>query len=485
MRGIERRAREGIHLFTLIHPERYGSLDAYQSRNASFRELLLRLVPGTWHVGRETGTWCDAQPPEPSIPDTGFKIHVSTAHDRARELLMTVVPHLVAERVAFKVLVDESMLDLSNSHMWGRGASGKFITIYPADVEQLKRLMPRLHALTQDFVGPYILSDKRYKGSGVLFYRYGAFRSLPRLNAYGEQEMYLRTADGRILPDPRPPFFTLPEGVADPFPDDDENQGGEPILHGRYKALSALSSSAKGGVYRCLDLRTGQEVVVKEARPLVNRGRMNPCDAVACLQNEYRILQRLEDTGLVPRPLDFFQDWEHSFLVMELARGNNLGTHIASGHLSLIAVSQPSAEDIRRFCESFLAVSRKLISALRAIHARGVIIQDISPKNILWDLERDRLTFLDFEAAFDLQDPAQGPVIRLFTPGFGEERGQEQALTYRDDHRALSRILGDFLYPPTPFFALAPQARVPMLTHFAREKGIPDAFMRLVFGVEE
>ncbi|MFY0577841.1 hypothetical protein ACN28S_29135 [Cystobacter fuscus] len=62
--------------------------------------------------------------PEPSFPDTGFKIHVSTAHDRAREILTTVVPLLVAERVAFKVLVDEFVLDLSNSHMWARGASG-------------------------------------------------------------------------------------------------------------------------------------------------------------------------------------------------------------------------------------------------------------------------------------------------------------------------------------------------------------------------
>ncbi|OJH36998.1 class III lanthionine synthetase LanKC [Cystobacter ferrugineus] len=485
MRGIERRARENIRLFTLLHPERYGSLDGYQSKSAGFRELLVRLLPASWTIGRSSGIWCEAHPLEPSIPDTGFKIHVSTAHDRARELLAAVVPLLVSERVAFKVLVDEFVLDLSNSHMWARGASGKFITIYPADVVQMKRLMEQLHGVTKDFVGPYILSDKRYKGSHVLFYRYGAFRGLGRLNAYGEQVPHLRTTDGRLLPDPRPPFFTLPPGVDDPFPDDDQGAAGEPILHGRYKALSAMSSSSKGGVYRCLDLTSRVEVVLKEARPLVNRGRKNPCDAVDCLENEYRILKRLEATGLAPRALDFFQDWEHSFLVMELVRGSKLSAHMASGQLSLIASPTPGADEVRRFCETFLAVSRKLITALRTIHSRGVVIQDISPKNILFDLEHDQLTFIDFEAALDLQNPEQGPVIRLFTPGFGVERPAGPVPTFREDHQALSRVLGDFLYPPTPFFMLAPHQREPMLTHFAQEKGIPEAFVRLIFGIEQ
>ena len=485
MQGIERRARGGLHLFTLVHPERYASLDAYRSKGGDFRGLLRQLLPETWSVAEEPGTWCHVRPPEWSAPDTGFKIHLSTAHDRARDLLAAIVPVLVDERVAFKVLVDELMLDLSNSHMWGRGASGKFITLYPAQPEQMKRLMERLHAVTQDFVGPYILSDKRYQGSQVLFYRYGAFRGMLRLNVYGEQVPHLRTADGRLLPDPRPPFFTLPEGVSDPFPAQEPAVDGAPVLNGRYKALAAMSASVKGGVYRCLDLQTNQEVVVKEARPLVNRGRSSPCDAVDCLANERRILERLASTGLAPRVLDTFQDWENHFLVMELARGRKLNTFMASGHLSLVAVPHPDAAELRRFCEAFLSMARKLVHALRTIHACGVVIQDISPRNILFDRERDTITFVDFEAAFNLQDPEQGPVIRLFTPGFGTGKRGEERLTFEDDHRALSRILGDFLYPPTPFFALAPGQRRPLLTHFAREKGIPEAFVRLVFGVEE
>lgn len=485
MQGIERRAKGALSGFTLLDPERYTSLEFYESSTAEFRECLRRLLPAEWSVGTEPGTWCHALPPERQLPDTGFKIHVSTVHDRALELLERVLPILVDEHVAFKVLVDARILDLSNSHTWGRGACGKFITVYPWDVEHLKRLMRRLHAVTADLPGPYILSDKRLPGSHVLFYRYGAFRGALRLNAYGEREPYLKTDDGRLLPDPRPPYFVLPEGVADPFPEEPRSAGDRPLLHGRYRALAALGTSAKGGVYRCLDLQTQREVVIKEARPWVNRGRMNPHDAVACLHNEWEILQRLRDSGVTPRPLDFFQEWEHSFLVMELARGRKLSAIMASGELSLMARGAPTAERLRHYGEKFLHLARQLIAAVRAVHAQGVVIQDLSPNNILFDAEADRLTLIDFEAALDPQAASRAPVVRLFTPGFGTALRAGESPTVEGDLRALSRILGEFLYPPTPFFSLAPHLRTPMFEWVAREKGIPEAFVRLVSGVEE
>ena len=421
MQGIERRAKGALTWFTLLDRERYTSLEFYDPPRAEFRECLRRLLPAEWQVDDGRGTWCRAQPPLRLLPDAGFKIHLSSVHDRALELLERVLPVLVDEQVTFKVLVDAHILDLSNSHTWGRGASGKFITVYPRDVDHMKRLMQRLHAVTADFSGPYILSDKRLPGSHVLFYRYGAFRGAQRLNAFGEQEPYLRMADGRLLPDPRPPYFVLPEGVTDPFPEEDVAPGDKPLLQGRYRALAAMSTSAKGGVYRCLDVETQREVVIKEARPWVNRGRRNPHDAIACLHNEWEMLQLLQDSGVTPRPLAFFQQWEHSFLVMELARGRKLGAVMASGELSLVIQDTPDAKAIHHYGTTFVRMAHKLVSGLRAIHARGVVLQDLSPNNILFDAREDRLTFIDFEAAVSLQEPTRAPVIRLFTPGFGTE----------------------------------------------------------------
>jgi serine/threonine protein kinase len=484
MQDIERRANDNLYMFTLTHPERYGTLEAYRSRTACFKELVRRMVPDGWTVSKDPGVWCQALPPEKRAPDAGFKIHVSTKHDKAIETLQAIVPVLVEEGTAFKVLVDEQILDVSNSYLWGRQGCGKFITIYPADVDQLKRLLERIHKLTTSFDGPYILSDRRYKESKILFYRYGAFRKAERVNVYGEPMSFLRTADGQLIQDQRLPYFALPEGISDPFPDTEE-ESEEIILNGRYKAIEPLGSYMKRGVYRCLDLETETEVVVKEGRPFVNRGRRNPYDLVDLLKNEHRILKILEGTGMAPRPVDFFQEWEHSFLAMEMAGGMTLLRYCASGNLSLVFGVDLSVDDVRKYCERFVSITRKLLAGIRAIHEQGVVIQDISPQNILFDPERDKLTFIDFEAAFTERDDMMSPIVPLRTPGFGVKAREGEKPTVAEDYKALSSLLGNFLYPPTSFFALAPQHRRPMLSHIAAEKGVPEAFISLIFEVSE
>lgn len=483
MQGIERRATDNIYMFTLIHPERYVSLEVYRSRTADFRKLVRTLVPDGWTVSETPGAWCHVGSRENEVPDSGFKIHVSTTHENAHETLRAVVPIVVDERTTFKVLVDEHILDLSNSQVWGRAQCGKFITIYPADVAHLERLLARLHEVTRRFQGPYILSDRQYKDSKVLFYRYGAFRTAERVNVYGEPMSFLRAADGRLVPDMRLPYFALPEGVVDPFPDTEEEPE-EIILKGRYKAIELLGSYGKGGVYKCLDLETGREVVAKEGRPFVNRRRASPYDLVDSLENERRILKLLEGTGVAPRAVDFFQEWEHSFLIMEMAEGMTLLRYCSSGELSII-VGPASTTDVRRYCERFVSITRKLVAGLGCIHEQGVVIQDVSPQNIMFDPATDKLTFIDFEAAFADRDDATSPLLHVRTPGFGVAARPGERPTVAEDYQALSSVLGDFVYPPTAFFALAPNHRRPMLAHVAKEKGVPEAFLRLIFGVGE
>ena len=483
MQGIERRAADGAYMFTLMHPERYASLDTYQSRTADFRELVRSLVPDAWTVGEEPGVWCHVRSPKNEVPDSGFKIHVSTRRETARETLSAIVPILVDEGATFKVLVDEHILELGNSQMWGRAGCGKFITIYPADVAHLQRLLERLHEVTRRFEGPYILSDRQYKDSKVLFYRYGAFRTAEQVNVYGEPITLLRTADGQLVPDMRLPYFALPEGISDPFADTDDEPA-DALLKGRYRGIELLGAYSKGGVYKCLDVDTGAEVVVKEGRPFVTRHQNSRYDLIDTLKNEYRIMKLLDGTGVTPRPLDFFQEWEHSFLVMTMAEGTTLGHYCASGQLSL-AFALPSASDVRSYCALFVSMARKLIAGVRSIHARGVVLQDISPRNILFDPEHDKLTFIDFEAAFADDGEVTSPLIHLRTPGFGVGGQLGEKPTIAEDYLALSSLLGDFLYPPTTFFAIAPNHRRPMLAHFAREKGVPEAFLELVFGVGE
>lgn len=61
--------------------------------------------------------------------------------------------------------------------------------------------------LPEGFAGPYILSDKRYEGSRVLFYRYGAVKQRTRVNAAGELEPLFASGNGRVVQDVRRPYF--------------------------------------------------------------------------------------------------------------------------------------------------------------------------------------------------------------------------------------------------------------------------------------
>ncbi|MDI3287828.1 class III lanthionine synthetase LanKC [Polyangium sp. 15x6] len=486
MSDIERRARHNLILFTFNHPEEYSSLERYQSTTADFQALVKELLPPGWILDDGVGIWCRVRPPIDRTPEAGFKIHLSATDENARALLATVVPILTAEGAAFKFLADRAMLDLNNSSGRDRGSCGKFITVYPADLDRFRTLMQRLHEVTKGFAGPYILSDKRYEGSKVLFYRYGAFRSTLRVSTYGEMEPFFATADGRQIRDQRLPYFSLPDGIADPFPTS-ASDSAEPILKGRYRATHAMSVSSKGGVYRCTDLETGAEVVVKEGRPFVNRGRTNPHDAADGLKNEYEILRLLENTGVTPRALDFFMEWENSFLVMELAQARPLSTHMASNEgTSILLTTGTTVADVKRYCADFLGISERLIAGVRAIHSRGVAIQDLARQNVLFDPTERTVMFVDFESAYAERGGNEGPIIYVYTPGFGEDqRRSGKPPTIAADHRALSRLLGDLLYPVTPFFALAPERRRPMLEHVAHEKGLPDPIVQLILGVGE
>lgn len=485
MYGIERRAKRALFSYTFMDAERYISLEHYQADAKSFRETVAQQLPDGWHISSTPGIWCHCMPGDDvNLPDHGFKIHVSATCDNAEAIICAIIPKLVARKVSFKFLVDARIHDFVNSQGFPKGACGKFMTIYPVDRESFVALMPVLHAATVGQAGPYILSDRRYRGSKVLFYRYGAFRGLTRLNFYGEQEQFIRNLDGSLHEDRRRAFFELPPGVVDPFADDEETPASI-VLHQRYRVLNVLGSSSKGGVYLCEDLRDGGEVVVKEARPYVNRTQINPHDAVACLEHEYAVLQLLQGSGYTPRPIELFTEWEHCFLVMERLQGVALSSFRAYEEFSIMLRTNYSREELRAYCDEFLGLCADLIEAVGAIHATGVVIQDLAPQNILYDRERRAIRFIDFESAFYDVDGHTSPVIPIGTMGFSHYRGQGVAPRREDDYRALSNLIMDFLFPVSLFFGLRREAKAEFLDRICRERGLPASLKELVLGLAE
>src|SRR5579859_918658 len=270
---IDRRAGRDIQHFCQVNTTYYESLDAYVPRSTNYKHIIASCLPSGWTFGHER-IWYHARPADSIVPMQGFKIHISAIISFAEALLKDVIPLLVTSNVGFKVVADPLMLDYVNSKNFPRGASGKFISVYPVKEQDFGALIKRLYEATFDRCGPYILSDKPYRDSRVVFYRYGSFIARHKLTILGERLPIIRDGHGVEVADRRLPTFRLPEGIADPFDssvnESEPTRDGPILLKERYLVKSAITISNAGGVYKGVDQHTGRKVIIKEARPCIS-----------------------------------------------------------------------------------------------------------------------------------------------------------------------------------------------------------------------
>ncbi|MCG5213021.1 class III lanthionine synthetase LanKC N-terminal domain-containing protein [Streptosporangium soli] len=470
------------YLFTFVDAEFYEPL-ARHPLSPEYTDVLAELLPDSWEQQRGD-VWVHALRPRTSRRVAqGFKIHVSCTPAHALRALRIIAPVCVERGVEFKVAGDPALLYILNSKPQGRGNSGKFMTIYPPDEEIFKNLLEDLYQRTKDeeIEGPYILSDQRYKDSRALFYRYGGFLPARRLNIDGTQSTFLVSPSGEYLPDQRLPYFHLPDWIKDPFagPFGDVTSGdheGDAVLKDRYLIEGALAFSNCGGIYHGTDTADGKPVIIKEARPLTNcwSTETRSWDAVDSLKREYEVLRRLECLDFIPTPIDLFQDWEHTFLVEERLDGDSFNDYWGKEDVILGPYIRRDGR-IERFLPRFKHVAESLIPMVAAVHGQGVLLGDLSPRNILIDPGTLRMWFIDFESAIWGEGDGERMSFsaQWGTPGFMHpERVSRNSLLPADDLYALGMVLYHCVVPVNMLFRLKPQAVPEFLDRFI-ELGVP------------
>ncbi|TPW20138.1 MAG: Membrane translocator, partial [Elusimicrobia bacterium] len=461
-----------LQLFMLSDRLTYETMDRYVHRPADFEARAAARLDASWTLGRK-GSWLNALPAGARLPLQGWKIHLSARLADADGVLDAVLGVLVPLRVPFKFLLDRDVLRMTNSKSWSRGGSGKFVTVYPKDEAEFRALLEALHAATSGFQGPYILSDRRYASSRVVFYRFGGITPNMSLGAGGRKTPLLVTPSGASVPDVRTPFFELPSWVSDLFPETAE-EGGD-LLDGRYAVESSLGFSSSGGVYLAKDSVTGRKVVLKEARPWVNEtedGR----DIVALLEGEYAILRRLEGAAAAPAALGLFREWEHTFLAQEYLDGYIPLAKWSSRH-DLILRTRFSADEARSFLGDYARIFVNLAEALKALHGRGVLFGDFSANNVMLDPETLAVRLIDFEGARLAGDLSPAA---FFTPGFSDPRRAPGPLTAADDYYAFGANMLYALARVGPLEGLKAGIAGGWLEHLAARFALPPALTQAV-----
>lgn len=364
-------------------------------------------------------------PPHTELPGQGWKIHVSATRDNADRILDVVRAYCVRERLTFKYIRSAKALNRRNSKYGDRGASGKFITVYPPDEPQLERVLVELDAELGGEPGPYILSDLRWR-SGPLYVRYGGFVARLGRDAKGDPVHCIEDPDGRLVPDVRGPGFrppawvTLPDCLAESLAARNASTMGD----FPFRAVRALHFSNGGGVYEAEDLRqnpgteSSASVLLKEARPLAGLDEEGE-DAVARLERERWALERLAGLDCVPPLIDYRKGREHYFLAREFVPGASLHTRIHESNPLLNPDADASPESFAAYTSWALSVIDQIDAGVRAMHARGVVFGDLHPNNVLVRPDGS-IAFIDLETASPVDDAAPQTIG---APGFRAPAG--------------------------------------------------------------
>jgi len=406
-----------------------------------------------WSVSLD-GLWCRVSPVDHQPREQGWKLHVAATAASAGAVLRRSLPVLLDARPAFKFASSiEDIANLNGPH-YPREGSGKFITVYPDDDEQLTELAERLHRATAGQPAPAILSDRRWRADSTVHVRFGAFSGRMSISNDGEYQSMLLDPRGELVRDRREPRFTPPPWVDSPFtaPRSAARPGGSVTLGGCFRVVEAVRHANKGGVYYGVHA-DGAEVVIKEARPHV-AGDVRGGDARDVLRQEAAMLEQLAILGIAPRSLALFEQGGHLFLAQERVPGTTLRRWVTDtwDH----EVPGPQARRI----------ALQLSDAVRNAHEAGVVIRDLTPNNVIVTPTED-IRLIDLELAVATSADAEADLGRgRYTPGYGApEQIAGEPASFAADAFSLGATLCYLLSGEDPIFA--PDAP-PVRTHRMR-----------------
>lgn len=154
------------------------------------------------------------------------------------------------------------------------------------------------------------------------------------------------------------------------------------LLAGRYRIVHAINAGASGTIWAAVDETLGREVAVKEVSVSTCAALPDPHALREQTLREARAASRVDHPGVVP-VYDVVDHDGRAWIVMKLVRAPSLA--------ELIARDGPL--DPRRTAR----IGLRVLDALRAVHALGIIHRDVKPSNVL--IDDDHVVLTDFGIA--------------------------------------------------------------------------------------
>lgn len=352
-------------------------------QDVSLKYLSVLSANSVWRLSRH---------PLPSDLQQGWKLHLSATILNACDVLSAVGPYLLSRNILFKGPASLAELSKLNSGIhYGYSQVGKCFTVYPNNHNEAVELASQLDHLTAGIEAPAIPFDQKFGNDGCVYYRYGAFKPLQKLDANGNATLCIEDLEGNLIPDDRYAHAAVPAGIVDPFASQAPVQEiSQPDCS--HMVLKALSQRGKGGVYLALDL------TLKYPRLcLLKQGRKNGeqawdgSDGFSRITNEEFALKSLGAKGVrVPKVFSTFTRGESAFIATEYVEGETLQKLLSTRAHRL---------SIRRILDYGIQIG----TLLNEIHAAGWVWRDCKPSNLI-KTAKGEIRPIDFESAVQVND---------------------------------------------------------------------------------
>ncbi|MCY9783755.1 class IV lanthionine synthetase LanL [Nocardiopsis sp. EMB25] len=392
--------------------------DSTRTRTPALEERLRR----AGRVITDHTTWTDVTLPNLELPPQGWKIHISARPTTLVETLGRALPLLLRTPCRFKFARTTEILRELNSHRSRPGAVGKAVTVYPPR-EHFTDLAEKLAAELAGLEGPRVHSDRRIRPDAPVYYRYAPFEATHATDDNGDLHLVVHDDQGRARPGGADGRYHAPTWIPDPFtgrlPAPETAAPSPVLLGGRFLVPGAIAHTAAGGVYRATDTTTGQAVVVKERRAHTDEDPTGTRDARHRLRAEAAVLRRLEGIDGIPSVVDHFRHGADEFLATTDLGPRDLRTDVATHGTHTTTGRDPDRLAVR------------LSRLVDAVHARGVLIRDLAPKNVVIT-EQGHPCLVDFEISHTLDAPDPHPP-RGWTPGYSPPEQEHGAPARLED----------------------------------------------------
>lgn len=424
--------------------------------SSEYWELAKRCLPG-WEIVRDS-VWWHVRPPEKPPRDVGahqgWKIHVSATPRNSIDVLTRTLEIAAQTHTAAKFILDKDVLRFSLSKQFDPYAAGKFVTLYPITVQAFLSLIDSLAVALQGFRAPEVVGDRRYREDSPVYYRYGV--TFPEGAAL---KGYLFSPSGALEPDVRGTERYAPPWVDDPVlaagglthaegssvnenessraksADDSRKltvviNGNSHVLtlrrdwgiglRGPMRVDSVLQRNPTGTVALCRD-NAGGRILLKTGRN--SCGWIGARDAASVREHEAAMLTRLGG-DYFPEIFGVAEDDGGVTILEEYVAGIPVSSFGAACN-PLLSGKSVTPQDICTYQRRIDAVFSGIQMVVDHAHDEcGVILGDVNPSNMLFDLNTMRLKFIDVESAFEISTKPVADFIQSSFASLDQRKGK-------------------------------------------------------------